>query len=542
LKLLHISPQEFPNKSTLATTSRVALEIIAVLLLLCFKELLFDIMASNDIDALPLARQFADHRWVPGDWSVNQPPIYRVLFQTLFGWMIASWGFLASSIIGRLLCYSLIAWGLVLIGRKLGLNLLLLMLAVAMFLSGDQGVAAGERIVGALETKIFAYAMVLLAIAFMLNKRYRLTAFLLGLGTSFHVLVGGYATLFVLGWVILRRKNRFPSLREIGFIIPLYLIGSVFGLKALIEELSSPNPTSPISISYIYVFFRMPHHLNPLSWPTHWWIIPVFFLLILVSSAGVLWFNRPTKALSEQFEEYEARIGLFEFTLISLVPYVLGLVIAPFDSQGSLLQYYLFRVGDVMLHLNACLLFVCALDQIFTSRKQQRVLLLLCSLVLSISIVKGLPNFQKQFQSTLNFPNEVQEVDPQWKDLTAWVRKNTQKNATFISPPVKFANFIWLTERPTIAKYKLMAQTKGGTLEWFLRMRDLSGNFNGVDPLTQFNQKLLTDGYNNLTTDQVKALMIKYHASYLVTRIQHRLDIPVVYRNKSYVLYRKQQD
>jgi hypothetical protein len=542
LKLLHISPQEFPNKSTLATTSRVALEIIAVLLLLCFKELLFDIMASNDIDALPLARQFADHRWVPGDWSVNQPPIYRVLFQTLFGWMIASWGFLASSIIGRLLCYSLIAWGLVLIGRKLGLNLLLLMLAVAMFLSGDQGVAAGERIVGALETKIFAYAMVLLAIAFMLNKRYRLTAFLLGLGTSFHVLVGGYATLFVLGWVILRRKNRFPSLREIGFIIPLYLIGSVFGLKALIEELSSPNPTSPISISYIYVFFRMPHHLNPLSWPTHWWIIPVFFLLMLVSSAGVLWFNRPTKALSEQFEEYEARIGLFEFTLISLVPYVLGLVIAPFDSQGSLLQYYLFRVGDVMLHLNACLLFVCALDQIFTSRKQQRVLLLLCSLVLSISIVKGLPNFQKQFQSTLNFPNEVQEVDPQWKDLTAWVRKNTPKNATFISPPVKFANFIWLTERPTIAKYKLMAQTKGGTLEWFLRMRDLSGNFNGVDPLTQFNQKLLTDGYNNLTTDQVKALMIKYHASYLVTRIQHRLDIPVVYRNKSYVLYRKQQD
>ncbi|MCC5613490.1 hypothetical protein LC605_00055 [Nostoc sp. CHAB 5836] len=537
-----MSQQKFPNQSTLATTAWVALEIIVVLLLLCLKELLFDIMASNDIDALPLARQFADPSWVPGDWSVNQPPLYRVLFQTLFGWMIASWGFLASSIIGRLLCYSLIAWGLVLIGRKLGLNLLLLMLAVAMFLSGNQGVAAGERIVGTLETKIFAYAMVLLAIAFMLNKRYRLTAFLLGLGTSFHILVGGYATLFVLGWVILRRKNRFPSLREIGFIIPLYLIGSVFGLKALIEELSSPNPTSPISISYIYVFFRMPHHLNPLSWPTHWWIIPLFFLLMLVSSAGVLWFNRPTKALSEQFEEYEARIGLFDFTLISLVPYALGVVIAPFDSQGSFLQYYLFRVGDVMLHLNACLLFVCALDQIFTRRKQQRVLLLLCSLVLSISIVKGLHDFQKQFQSTLNFPNEVQEVDPQWKDLTTWVRKNTPKNATFISPPVKFANFIWLTERPTIAKYKLMAQTKAGTLEWFSRMRDLSGNFNGVDPLTQFNQKLLTDGYNNLTTDQVKALMIKYDASYLVTRIQHRLDIPVVYRNKSYVLYRKQQD
>jgi len=263
---------------------------------------------------------------------------------------------------------------------------------------------------------------------------------------------------------------------------------------------------------------------------------------MLVSSAGVLWFNRPTKELSQQFEQYEARIGLFEFTLISLIPYLLGVVVAPFDSQGSLLQYYLFRVGDVMLHLNACFLFVCALDQIFTSRKQQKVLVFLCSLALSISIVKGFHNFQKYFQSTLNFPNEVQEVDPQWKDMAAWVRKNTSKNAIFISPPVEFANFIWLTERPTIAKYKLMAQTKTATLEWFSRMRDLSGNFNGVDPLTKFNEKLLTDGYNNLTTDQAKALIIKYHASYLVTRIQHQLYLPVAYRNKSYVLYQKQQD
>ncbi len=541
-KLPEMSQQNLHKKAALADSARLVLEIIAVLVLICLKDLLFDIMARNDIDALPLARQFADHSWVPGDWSVNQPPVYRVLFQTLFGWIIGKLGFLASSIIGRLFCYSLIAWGLVLIGRKLGLNLLLLMLAVAMFLSGNQGVAAEERIIGALETKIFAYAMVLLAIGFMLRKRYRLTAFLLGLGTSFHVLVGGYTSLFVLGWVILRRKTRFPSMRELGFIVPLYLITSVFGLKAIIEELSSPTPTSPISISYIYVFLRMPHHLNPLSWPAHWWITPIFFLVMLVSSAGVLWFNRPTKELSQQFEQYEARIGLFEFTLISLIPYVLGVVIAPFDSQGRLLQYYLFRVGDVMLHLNACFLFVCALDQIFTIRKQQKVLLFLCSLVLSISIVKGFHNFQKDFQSTLNFPNEVQEVDPQWKDMAAWVRKNTQKNAIFISPPVEFANFIWLTERPTIAKYKLMAQTKTGTLEWFSRMRDLSGNFNGVDPLTKFNEKLLTDGYNNLTTDQAKALIIKYHASYLVTRIQHQLDLPVAYRNKSYVLYQKQQD
>lgn len=540
LKSLVIKQKNIHHKITLTTTSWIILEIITVLLLLCVKELLFDIMARNDIDALPLARQFADHNWVPGDWSVNQPPVYRVLFQTLFGSFIATWGFLASSIIGRLFCYTLIAWALVLIGRILGLNLSLLMLAVAMFLFDKQGVAAGERIVGVLETKIFAYAMVLFAIAFMLRKRYRLMAFLLGLATSFHVLVGGYTTLFVAAWLILKRKTHFPSMWELGFIVPLYLLGSVFGLKAVLTELSSSTPASPISPTYIYVFLRMPYHLNPLSWPAYWWIVPIFYLMMLVGSAGILWFNRPTQALPEQFEEYEARRGLFEFTLISLVPFLLGVIIAPFDSQGTLLQYYLFRVGDVMLHLNACLLFVCALDRIFTSRKQQRVLILICSLLVSISIVKAFPNFEKDFQSTLNFPDEVQEVDPQWKDMAAWIRKNTPKNATFVSPPIEHSNFIWLTERPTIAKYKLMAQTKAATLEWFSRMRDLSGNFNGVDPLTQFSEKLLTEGYNNLTTDRAKALLEKYHASYFVTHIQHRLDLPVAYRNKSYVLYAKQ--
>ncbi|BAY79083.1 hypothetical protein NIES25_55650 (plasmid) [Nostoc linckia NIES-25] len=540
LKLPSMNQKYFLDKKwTLNSTGWLVLEIIAVLALLCVRNLLSDIMSRNDIDALPLARQYADPSWVPRDWSVNQPPVYRVLFQTLFGSLIASWGFLASSLIGRFFCYALIAWGLVLIGRKLGLNLPLQLLAAAMFLKGNQGVAAGERIVGVLETKIFAYAMVMLAIAFMLRKRYRLMAFLLGLATSFHILVGGYTTLFATVWVILKRKIYFPSMREWGIIIPLYLITSVFGLKAAIEQLSSPTPASSIPISYIYVFLRMPHHLNPLSWRANWWIVPTFYLVMLVSSAAVLWFNRPTQALPEQLEEYQARIGLFEFTLISLVPYVLGLVIAPFDSQGSLLQYYLFRVGDVMLHLNACLLFACALERIFTTRKQQKVLLLLCTIVVSISVVKGFHTFEKEFQSTLNFPDESQEVDPQWKDMVGWVRKNTPKNDLFISPPVEFANFIWLTERPTIAKYKLMAQTKAGTLEWFSRMRDLSGNFNGLDPLTNFSEKLLTQGYNNLTTEQAKALMDKYDASYFVTRIQHQLDLPIAYRNKSYVLYKK---
>jgi hypothetical protein len=529
------SLKNLQNKWNLSSNAWIV-QIIAVMALICLKELLHDnmSMSNNDLDVLPLAKQYVYPNWIPGDWYLNQPPGYRLLFQALMGRLIGSWGFLSSSIAGRLFCYSLMAWGLVIIGRKLGLSLPLQLLAVGLFLK-QQTIAAGEGIVGGVEAKAFSYAFLLLAMGLMLSRRYRLMAFLLGLATSFHVLVGGYMTLFLTGWLIFRRKTHFPNIRELVFMIPLYLLGSAFGLKAVVEQLFTLNPTGSLLPSYIYVFLRLPHHLNPLSWSSHWWIVPIFFLIILISSVAIIWFNRPSGELPEQDI---ARKGLFELTLISLVPFLIGLIVAPFDSQGRFLQYYPFRVGDVLLPLSTWLLFACALQQIFISRQKQRVLLLISSLAVSVIFVMGLHDFQKDFQSLLHFPNEVQNVDPLWKDMTSWVRINTPKQSIFISSPVGFTNFSWLTERPTIAKYKFMAQSKAGILEWYGRMRDLSGDFNRVNSLSSFKPELLSNGYNNLTTDQAKELMIKYQASYLVTRIQHQLNLPVSYRNQSYILYK----
>jgi len=69
----------------------------------------------------------------------------------------------------------------------------------------------------------------------------------------------------------------------------------------------------------------------------------------------MLWRQHQSEKFSEQ---YAARMGLAEFTLITLVPFILGLVVA--YLQGNLLQYYPFRLGDIILPLNTCLLFACA--------------------------------------------------------------------------------------------------------------------------------------------------------------------------------------
>ncbi|MBD2358642.1 hypothetical protein H6G41_29225 [Tolypothrix sp. FACHB-123] len=587
------------TKSSRASLAFIGLEITAVLILISIGLLLKANMSVNEVDVLPLARQYADPTWIPGDWYLNQPAGYRELFQAVFGKLIVSWGFLATSILGRLICYGLVASGLVLIARKLELNLLMLLVAVSLFLYPNyyrqiaslnilpedsvkwivcscmvivirltlfrrslnlrlsllllliaiglffagtkawsgQGSIAGEWLVGGLEAKAVAYGLILLAIALMLRKRYRAMALILGIATSFHILVGVYAFLTFLGWLILKPLTRLPNKQEFGLIILLYLVGSSFAFKSIVEHFLTVNYVGSLQPSYIYVFVRLSHHLNPLSWTLWKWINLITHLVILAISVSIIWFKQPTERLSQQ---HIAQMELCEFTLISLIPFLLGIAIAPFDTQGRFLQYYPFRFGDIVLPLNTCLLFACATQQTLNhTRWHSRLLLLISCFLLTYITVNQMPIFRHQFQSLSQFPSQEQGVDQQWKDLCNWVRNNTPKNANLVSSPVEFDNITWITERPIIAKWKLMAQNKAGILEWYNRIRELGGD--SLINKLKVSREQLTKGYNRLTTAQAKAIMLKYQADYLVTRIQHQLDIPVAYRNQSYVLYRKER-
>jgi len=63
-------------------------------------------------------------------------------------------------------------------------------------------------------------------------------------------------------------------------------------------------------------------------------------------------------------------MGLAEFTLITLVPFILGLVVAPLTPKAIYCSIP-FRLGDIILPLNTCLLFACALEQTFTGRARR---------------------------------------------------------------------------------------------------------------------------------------------------------------------------
>jgi hypothetical protein len=235
-------------------------------------------------------------------------------------------------------------------------------------------------------------------------------------------------------------------------------------------------------------------------------------------------------------------VGLAGFTSLALVPFLLGLLIAPLDREGRFLQYYPFRLGDVMLPLNACLLFLCVLQEV-CSGKARRWLVMGSLIFLGSVCAMQAFQFHGQLQALRQFPGERQGVDPQWKDLCAWVRQHTPREAVIISPPASLDNFSWLAERATIAKFKLLPPSRAGIMEWHDRLSALSGDVDPwpVPPVTEDRRKAiraaLDRGYGQLSTSRAQELMSKYRSQYLVTRVGHHLDLPVMYRNPWYVVY-----
>lgn len=537
-------------------SDRLWVQWLAVMLFITLGLLLQENMGlNNEIDVLPLARQFAQPDWIPADWYLNQPAGYRFLFSSIVGWMAATWGFLATSILGRLVCYSLVSLGLVGIGRQLRLSLPFLLLAIALFLynSSDQGVAAEEWIVGSLEAKAVAYGLVLLAIAALLKGQYRWVALLLGIATSFHVLVGGWAMVIVLGWSVgwrwLLRPKAWPGLsicHKPFLLMGLYGGGAILAIPAVLKQVFSADSSGEIAPSFVYVFLRLSHHLNPYAWPLWCWTRLMAFAAAFALFVWLLWRQRSRFPTAQ----YAVLWDWVAWVLCSLVPYALGIILAPLDAEGRWLQYYPFRLGDVMLPLGTCFLLACLLERAIRDGLPHlwpRVgMSLLVIFAVGQTVLFGL-----QLGAIAHFPNEPQAVNPAWSELCAWVRQNTPQNAQFAIMPLDRDSFTWLAERPIVAGYKFLPQTPNEIVEWYHRMDDLTaGSFThltqdpdglrGTPNVGREIRQALREGFSSLDTEAAIALMEKYDASYFLTRSWHRLDLAIAHEVFPYVLYQAQ--
>ncbi|GAB4426954.1 MAG: hypothetical protein OHK0035_03510 [Cyanobacteria bacterium J069] len=539
-------------RTQVAATQGIWLPVLLLVGLVSLRCLLAGNMGQvNETNILPFARQHINPDWISQDWYLNQPAGYRFPFIAIFGRMADAWGFLATSIVGRLLGYTGLSAALLFLSRRIGLSVPLLLLAVTLFLyvntglsgaSGAQGTVSREWLFGGIEPKIPAYTCILFAVGLLLEGRRVLAGLLLGVATSFHTLVGGWAFLCAIAWLVLWRRDLLRHWQRDIKMLALYTVGAVFAIQPVLQQLTTQTPEGRFSESFVYVFIRTPHHLNPLSWDFGWWFKPLTLLIIIASSVYLL------RQMAKQRKQlnapaHQARLGLAVFVLCSLIPFAAGLLVSPFDTEGKFLQYYPFRFGDIMLPLNACLLGCCALEQSFARGQGAKLLKrIVLGIVAAVCAAQAVV-FGQQAIALQDFPSRAQRIDGDGKNLSEWIQENTQREAVFITPPVEFDNFHWLAERATIAKFKLVPPSSEGIPEWIDRLTRLSGNVDPWDDIRRDRdnsgqiQRRMTRGYHNLSTEQAIALMQTYNAAYFLSKGLPKLNLPVAYQNEDYTLY-----
>lgn len=116
-------------------------------------------------------------------------------------------------------------------------------------------------------------------------------------------------------------------------------------------------------------------------------------------------------------------------------------------------------------------------------------------------------------------------------DMYAWIRANTPKDATFLTPP-QLERFRLAGERPIVVDWKGSAYVPSELIEWYKRLEEVSGrrNWRKLDELT--------DGYGALDRARVEALARKYNLQYVVVTRGREQGLPgkVVYQNSRFMV------
>lgn len=225
------------------------------------------------------------------------------------------------------------------------LQLPLFALAVGFFYWVDQGqsLGAGEWIFGDAEGKCLAYGCLFLAIEMLLRNRPRWAAVLCGVAFWFHVPVALWTVLaFYVALLISERKNFLK-----GFVIPALITVAVCLPMALIAlrymGVSAPTPAG-ISIDWLIVMFRNPHHMDPHHF--HGWRELVE--LVICATLATLSFRLSLGDKKRTF------LSLLLFALLG--EFACGVLAREANLLG-LLKTYPFRAADVLvsfLHASHC--------------------------------------------------------------------------------------------------------------------------------------------------------------------------------------------
>lgn len=471
-------PTDVPPNSDGRSYGIAALEISA-LLALFFIYAGDPAPAVNEAHYLVKAKNYWDPAYCAGDLFASSGKAQTTFYWTL-GWLTQFVSLGTTAWVGRVIGWLMIAIGLRQCCRQLGLPAFHSLGVAVIWLVGIQyGNLAGEWVVGGIEAKVPAYAMVLLGLSEIIRRNWSRGWIWLGGASAFHVLTGGWAVVAaMITFLITERWNCHGDKSRVRFFSVGLFVGGGLALLGLLPALRltlDASPEDSVTAARIYSYYRISHHLLPGTFPIQWF---VRHGVLAASLVGVLWFAHPSSD--------KRRMLWFGFAALLIA--VCGLVVGVLpayspDLAAKLLRYYWFRLSDAMVPLALAfwLMGLLLMERSEGSLAQKRMSLpgRLASTVLLIAI--GLFGWSCYQRNQLGVPpsvshrllgfhgnDSIQEQRRAYADWVAvcdWVRVATPKDEIFLTPRHQ-QTFKWYSSRAEVVNWKDVPQDAASLLEW----------------------------------------------------------------------------
>lgn len=463
----------------------------------------------NEAHYLAKAKHYWQPDWCATDHFLNSADAHLV-FYWAFGWLTRLAPLPVVAWLGRFLTWLLLAWS----WRRLSWAVVprpfaSLLTAAGFLLFSGRFHMAGEWVVGGVEAKGIAYALVFLALAEILHQRWNLAWILLGAATAFHVLVGGWSMVAAgCAWLACGRLR--PPLTR---MLPAIGAALVLALPGLIPALLLNHGVSSEVVreaNSIYVYQRLAHHLVFHRFP-HGQMARHAILLALWLAA--------CRATPCQFSAGSlGQRPLRGFVAGAVVIAMAGIAIDQsllyhLDVAAGLLRYYWYRLSDAMLPAGASLAIVAWL----VALRDRRPVWGQAALIAAVLVAGGnlaLTNYQRRgdlrpgadvqmLPAWADDPARTRRTYDDWRRTCQWIAEQTPARACFLTPRMQ-QTFKWYAERSEVCCWKDVPQDAAELVSWWQRHQDL------------YPRRVVFGGLATHGEQGLRELARKYGADYVV--------------------------
>ncbi|GAB5407066.1 MAG: hypothetical protein Aurels2KO_52970 [Aureliella sp.] len=434
--------------------------------------------AVNESHYIPKARHVWDSSFAPNDFFLQSHDSHY-LASWLAGVPATYLGFTTATWLGRFTSWLLFAIAWVHLMRSVRMPALLSPIVFASWhLVVQYGHWSGEWAMGGFEAKSIAYPFILLGIASVIRDRWRSAWIFLAIAVAWHPLAGGWAGMSVgIYWLCM------PSLKtRIAQQWPAFLLAIAIGLIGVVPAalgLAGENLVGKVVASQVHVYFRLPHHLCPQSFPPTRHIAAGLSLLGFVVATVVYYMTKSARP-DQQSSSYPAR--LFWIASISVGFAMVGLAIDLLLSKqypstaSSLLRFYWFRWADVAVPLAGVTLFWLWVtsDSATTWYKATPVIVVVgvASVIHLQSVAeKKIPAADKLVTESVGPLPVASDRYLDWLAVCAWIKENTPTDSLWLTPKYQ-QSFKWHAQRAEVVCWKDVPQDNASVHEWYRRIND----------------------------------------------------------------------